>query len=134
MAFKKGASGNPQGRPKGIPNPQAKLRQLIANDLPEIVKAMAAKAKQGDTAAAGLLLSRCLPPLKPQSDPSDEAIAGDSIGERSESILAAMLRGNVSPSTASELMSVLMEHAKIIEIHELEGRIAALEGKQNEKD
>ena len=130
MGFKKGQSGNPAGRPKGIPNPQAKLRQLIAFDLPAIIGAVVNKAKDGDTAAAGLLLSRCLPPLRPQSDPADEAIAGDSLGDRAESILAATLRGSVSPTTASELMSVLMAHAKILEVHELERRITMLEGKE----
>ena len=130
MGFKKGQSGNPAGRPKGIPNPQAKLRQLIAFDLPAIIGALVNKAKDGDTAAAGLLLSRCLPPLRPQSDPADEAITGDSLGERAESILAATLRGSVSPTTASEMMSVLMAHAKILEVHELERRITMLEGKE----
>ena len=133
MGFKKGKSGNPAGRPKGIPNPQAKLRQLIADDLPAIIGALVEKAKGGDTGAANLLLSRCLPPLKPQSDTADEVISGKSIGERAESILAATLDGSVSPTAAEEIMAALLAHAKIIEVHELERSIAALEGDSNEK-
>ena len=133
MAFKKGKSGNPAGRPNGIPNPQAKLRQLIADDLPEIIGALVEKAKGGDKEAASLLLSRCLPPLKPQSDTTDGAISGNSIGERAESILAATMGGSVSPTAAAEMMSALLPHAKILEVHELERRIAALEGNSNEK-
>ncbi len=133
MGFKKGKSGNPAGRPKGIPNPQAKLRQLISDDLPAIIGALVEKAKGGDTGAASLLLSRCLPPLKPQSDTADEAISGKSIGQRAESILAATLDGSVSPTAAAEMMSALLAHAKIIEVHELERRIAVLEGCSDEK-
>ena len=33
MVFKKGQSGNPTGRPKGVPNPQAKLRKAIEKEM-----------------------------------------------------------------------------------------------------
>jgi len=127
MKFKKGVSGNPGGRPKGIPNPQARLRRLIADDLPEIIGTLVEKAKGGDTGAASLLLSRCLPPLRPQSDTADDGISGESVSERAESILTATLRGDLSPTVGSELMNMLNQQARVLETAELNERIRRLE-------
>ena len=62
--FKKGQSGNPNGRPKKIPE----LRELLANVLGDekdgksaaeaILMALRAKATKGDVRAAELLLDR----------------------------------------------------------------------------
>jgi len=62
--FKKGQTGNPNGRPKKLPE----LHVLLANVLGEdkggitaaeaILKAIEAKARKGDTRAAELLLDR----------------------------------------------------------------------------
>jgi hypothetical protein len=63
--FKKGASGNPNGRPKKLPD----LHILLADVLGEekdgitaaeaILKALRAKATKGDIRAAEVLFDRC---------------------------------------------------------------------------
>ncbi len=127
MKFQKGHSGNPRGRPAGIPSPTAKLRKVIADDLPEIISSLVAKAKEGDVGAANLLLSRCLPPLRPQSETEEISTPGASLAERAEGIASAVLAGELSPTVAVEMMGMLNQQARIIETAELMQRIERLE-------
>ena len=131
--FQKGRSGNPKGRPAGIPSPTAKLRNIIADDLPGILAALVEKAKDGDVGAANLLLSRCLPPLRPQSEADEIPTSGTTLAERAESVVGAALAGAISPTVAAELMAVIGKHSQIIETAELERRITALEANQNDQ-
>lgn len=126
--FQPGQSGNPTGRPKGIPNPQAKLRKAIEEHVPEIITRLAQAARDGDVAAASLLLSRCLPPVKPESFTQPIPDGGGMAG-RAEQIAAEAMAGNLSATAAAELMGVLANQAKIIEISELAERLAALEAR-----
>lgn len=124
--FQPGRSGNPAGRPKGIPNPQAKLRKSIEEHVPAIITRLAEAARGGDVAAASLLLSRCLPPVKPESF-TKPIPDGGSMAERAEQVVSEAMAGNLSATAAGELMGVLANQAKIVEISELAERLAALE-------
>lgn len=66
-AWRSGHSGNPAGRPPGIPNPSARLRKLI--DAEGLIRTLQAQAEKGDVQAAALLLSRALPPLRSVAEP-----------------------------------------------------------------
>lgn len=127
MTFTKGKSGNPAGKPKGTRHASTKLRDAIASDMTAIIAALVEKAKDGDTSAAALLFSRTLPPLRPQSDPSDVVIAGTTMNERAEAITAAALAGDLSPTGATELMGILAHQARISEITELAARLERIE-------
>lgn len=124
--FKPGQSGNPRGRPKG-PMASTKLRDAIGNDLHAIVAALVERAKNGDVQAAGLLFSRTLPPLRPQSDAPDVALAGETLDERADAIISAALAGKLSPTGAAELMGLLSQQARIQEISELAERLERIE-------
>jgi hypothetical protein len=124
---KKGQSGNPAGRPKGSLNPATRLRRQIADDLPTIIGTLVARAKDGDVQAAGVLLARCLPVLKPQTEAPEMPLTGTNLAERAESIASATLAGDLSPSTAAELMAVLAAQARIVESSELAERISRIE-------
>lgn len=126
--FQKGQSGNPAGRPHGIPNPNTRFRQQIAQHVPEIVDAMVVAAKAGDTSAASLLLGRVLPALRSES-PGQAIDDGGDMAARAESIVSATMNGTLSSTTASELMTVLAGQARIKELVELEERLAALEAR-----
>ncbi len=125
--FSKGTSGNPHGRPAGIPSPTAKLRKYIADDLPEIISSLVTKAKDGDVGAANLLLSRCLPPLRAQSETDEIVVSGASLAERAEGIARAAMAGELSPTVAVEMMGMLGQQGRIIETAELMQRIERLE-------
>lgn len=125
--FKPGTSGNPKGRPKGVPNPQARIRQVIGDDMPRILAVLRDKALDGDVQAASLLLSRCLPALRPASAAVELPGAGKTLAERAESIAAAAVAGELPPDAAADLMGLLATQARIKEVAELEARIAALE-------
>ena len=125
--FKPGKSGNPGGRPKGIPNPSTRLRHAIEKDIPEIIKAMVDAAKGGDVSAASLLLSRVLPPLRPEAQTATLPDAGTSLADRADAIASATLAGELPTSTAADLMSVLQGQARIKEVDDIEQRLRAIE-------
>jgi Family of unknown function (DUF5681) len=125
MAFKKGQSGNPKGRPRGIIN-QAKLRTSIAKDIPEILVALTNAAKSGDVAACKLLLDRVLPALKPEDAPVRLPL-GQDLAQDGKAILSALGAAQITPDQAAKLLQGLGAFARVLEIDELERRIAALE-------
>jgi hypothetical protein len=126
MPFVKGKSGNPKGRPPGIVN-QAKLRESIAKNIPEILAAMVEQAKAGDTQAARLLLDRTLPAIKPTDTPVVLPLAGADLGADGRAVIAATGQGDISPDQAKTLLSGLGTLARITEVDELVRRIEALE-------
>ena len=62
--FKKGKSGNPKGRPKGIVDKRQKLRIALEERAEELLEVMIQQAFQGDAQIQKILLSRILPPAK----------------------------------------------------------------------
>lgn len=57
--FKKGQTGNPNGRPKKLPELDKLLADVLGEDqMEKVLKAVYAKALKGDTRAAEILLDR----------------------------------------------------------------------------
>jgi hypothetical protein len=132
MPFKKGASGNPAGRPRGIQT-QAKLRKAIEQDLPDILRSMVELARTGDVAAARLLLDRTLPSLKAVDAPAPLAL-GDGpadLAGAATAVLAALSAGSLTPDQAGAVASVLNTLVRVREATDLEARITKLENRSN---
>ena len=125
--FAVGVSGNPKGRKKGTTAAHL-LRKSIADDMPEIILKLVEQAKNGDTAAAKILLDRCCPALKPQALAINLPVNG-SLAEQGGEIIRATLSGSIPPDIGSQLITALAAQSKIIEIEELTQRIIALEAK-----
>ena len=63
--FRKGASGNPHGRPAGARNKALlAMEALLDGEAEAITRVAVDKAKEGDTTALRLCLERILPPRK----------------------------------------------------------------------
>lgn len=125
--WKTGESGNPSGRPPGL-GEVSKLRNSIAEHLPEIIMKLVNKAKEGDSQAARLLLDRVLPTLKPIEQPVtlilpfNEGITGQGMA-----VIQAVATGEIAPIQGNALLTGLGALARIKETDELERRINALE-------
>lgn len=117
--WKKGTSGNPRGRPLGT-NEIGKLRAGLAEHVPDIIEAMVAAAKNGDTAAARLLLERVVPALKNEEMPIKLRGLTGSREEQCARILRLMLSGKLDVDRGARLIAALTPGA-------LEERIEALE-------
>jgi hypothetical protein len=103
VAFQKGQSGNPGGRPKGI-NRIKVLRSMI--DVPALLETLRIAAADGDVSAAKLLLERALPALKLADSPVTLPL-GDGLAEQGRLVMDGIHKGTLTPDQAQRLMSAL---------------------------
>ena len=125
--FAKGKSGNPRGRP---PMLSPELRERLDKATPEIIDKVVEKALQGDLAAAKIILDRTAP-ISKQSSASvtipELAMTGTTLADKAAAILSSVASGNCPADVGAVLMQSVTALARIIEVDELERRIAALE-------
>jgi hypothetical protein len=127
MPFEKGQSGNPAGRPKGIPNRLTKYREQVAAHLPEIIDKLVAMAKGGDLQAAKILVDAVIPKPKAVASPVAFELDENSLASAGRSILRATATGDLSPDQAGTMIQALVGQAKLVELDDFEQRLQALE-------
>lgn len=128
--WKPGQSGNPTGKKPGTGKVD-KLRAALAKDLPEVLDALVAKAKEGDTGAIKLILERTVPALRPVDMTTALNLpAASGLADQGRAVLAALASGQLPVNQAAGILQGLGNLAKLVELDELEKRIAALEGQQ----
>lgn len=127
MPFKKGQSGNPTGRPRGIANRNS-LRDSLSEDISHILQMLVKQALDGDVGAAKLLLDRVLPPLRPVDEPIT-LLLGDGLAESGWNLWRALSDGRITPDQTAKMMTALGTLARIIESDELAQRVTVLEEK-----
>jgi hypothetical protein len=130
MKWQTGQSGNPGGRKPGSGKID-KLRAALAKELPEVLEALVAQAKAGDTGAIKLILERTVPALRPVDAvaPLNLPVAGG-LADQGRAVLAALVAGQLPANQAAGILQGLGNLAKLVELDELEKRVTALEGKQ----
>ena len=126
MTFKKGTSGNPAGREKGVTKIEP-LRQALMLSVPAIIDSLTAAALAGDIQAAKLLLERVFPALKAVEQPVSIAMPGESLCSKGADIIRAVGQAEIPATTGSVVMSTLLSQAKLLEQNELVTRINDLE-------
>ena len=120
-------SPNPTGRPKGATSKSRLMERMLA-DADGIVDSVVAKALDGDTAAASLILSRILPTLKAQVEKVHfEFDATAPISQQVEAVLGAVGSGIIAPDVGKQIIDAIASLSQVRASEELEARIVALE-------
>jgi hypothetical protein len=128
----KGGARPGAGRPKGS-GQAAHYRAMLEPYAEELIQRVVDMAKDGDMAALKLCLDRLCAPLRP-TDRHITIEGFDSckgLSDKGDLILASAAEGTVTPSEASNLMNAISRQARIVEIDELEQRVAELEARHD---
>ena len=131
--FKKGQSGNPKGRPKGIVDRRGRYRSLIEQHIPGVVDQVVSAALGGDMTACKMLIDKVVPSIRPTAPALSAFPKSDSAVMQSEAVIEAMLAGSLPPDQAATAIAVLVDHARLKEYTELEARLEELEKRHNGK-
>ena len=128
--FRKGQSGNPEGRTAGSRNKATVLLDKLAEaDGEEILRATLNDAKAGDVNARKLVLDRIWPVRKgrPVSLNLPSIATGADVVAALGLVAEAVGAGELTPEEGASVASVLEIKRKAIETAELDARITALE-------
>ena len=123
MAFKKGQSGNPSGRPK---KDTANLKPLLAKHGESVLQKVIDAALEGDLTACKLVLDRLYPAIKSQAMPVNIPV-GETLPETGNNIVTETMTGNVPPDIGASLITALSNQAKLVEFTELSERLERIE-------
>lgn len=124
-------SPNPNGRPPGILDKRSRVTKALMDDAPAVARVVIDAAKEGDMQAAALVLSRCAPVLKAQTEPVQfEFDATAPIAQQIEAVLAGIAGGAVPPDVGRQIIEAIGTLASVRATEELEQRIVMLEARQ----
>ena len=128
MAFKKGQSGNPAGKPKGALSRRTRLALQLEEHMPGLLAKVVDLALKGDTQALKICIDRGLPAKKVIDELVDLGKPLDgTAAEQGRIVLQAVGEGRITPDQAATLMTSIAAQARVVEIDELERRLQALE-------
>jgi len=129
MPFQKGQSGNPTGRPAGIPDKRRKIAESLESKAPAIWRKAVALALAGDGVALKIVCDRILPPLKSRAEPLrvNPDDFGDRPGDQAQGVIRAVFAGEISPDTAADVMALIRTAVDVIVSTEVIERLAAIE-------
>ena len=130
--FRKGSSGNSNGRPKGSRNRQTvEIEQLLDRNEVGVLLKILEKARDGHHPSALLCVKHLFQPKRARPVPLDlpkiETLA-DAV-KASNGALQAAASGELTLEDAEKYMGLISRHAKVLGYSELEARVQALEGK-----
>jgi hypothetical protein len=130
--FKKGQSGNPQGKPKGL---RARVttfaENLLDGQAEAIVQAIIRSALNGDSTAQRVCLDRILPARRDRPiilDIGPLVSAQDGLAALGQIVLA-MAQGDITPPEAGEAARPIEAFLRGLQTNELEQLLAQFEEK-----
>lgn len=123
-------SPNPHGRKADFGVPRTKITAMLMDNVGGILEKQIAKALEGNSGAATLVLSRVMAPLKADSERVrfhfDPALP---ISQQVEQVLAAIAAGAVAPDIGKQIIDAIAALSNVRANEELEQRIIQLEAK-----
>ena len=125
--YKKGQSGNPIGRPRGIKDKRTSIRELLKPHAKDLIDKAVSLALDGDTTALRLCLDRLIPPLKQRDEPVSLKLTGTTLTENGLSVINALSKGEITPSEANSFLQAIVAQTRITEMDEIEARLTKLE-------
>lgn len=126
--WKPGQSGNPRGRPPGLPDRRLLATQQMLDEMRNIVAVLVGKALEGDTNAASIVLAKVLPSVKAQAEKVNfEFDATAPISEQVAAVLDGVAQGKLAPDVARLIIDSIKSLADVRATEELAARIEALE-------
>ncbi|WP_416896320.1 MAG: DUF5681 domain-containing protein [Minwuia sp.] len=133
--FQPGQSGNPAGRPRGALNKTTlAVLELLDGEAEGLTRKAVELALDGDTTALRLCLERIAPPVKDRPVsfdlPAIETL--NNAADAMAALLKAVSEGQVTPSEATGVASIVETYRRTVESADLEDRIAALEARHAE--
>ena len=132
--FRRGQSGNPEGRPKGSRNKVTiAIDALLDGEAEKLTRKCIERAMEGDSVALRLCMERICPPRKDRPvtfEVPKMQTASDAVDVMA-SVLSALAVGNLTPSEAGVISGLVETYRKTIETSHLEARIQDLERAQN---
>lgn len=135
--FKKGQSGNPDGKPKGAKDKRTEYRKLLEPHAEALIQKAVSLALKGDSTALKLCLDRLVSAVKPVSEPLRAVLpTTGTLSDQGAAIFQAAATCKISADDAAALMAVLQGQVRVTEFQEIEQRLCELEneikGQRNE--
>jgi Family of unknown function (DUF5681) len=131
MAFSKGQSGNPAGKPPGARHRATMAAEaLLDGEVQALTRKAIERALEGDGVALRLCLERILPPRKDR--PVSFALQESS--KLTSNLIAAVAAGDVTPDEGLTVASLIEKHVRIREASDFEARLKALEERIGDGD
>ena len=91
-------------------------------------------ARSGDATALRIRIDRLVPPVKARDEPVTLPRLSGSLGDRGRAVLDAIATEQLTPDQAGAILSAIATQARIVELNEIEQRVAALEAKTEWED
>jgi hypothetical protein len=127
MTFKKGKSGNPQGRPRGVKDKRVLFAEMLDNHKDTLFDKALELALAGNEQMLKLLLDRILP-AKPKDNPLPEIGGLDgNIAEQCSKVMSLIANGIITPDEGNSLLSALTMKMRLVELNDLSDKLAELE-------
>lgn len=123
-----GPSPNPSGRPPGLPDKRLLATQSMLEEMRAIVAVLIAKALEGDTNAASIVLAKTLPSIKAQAEKVQFSFSADApISDQVAQVLDAIAAGAIAPDVGRLIIDSIKSLSDVRATEELAARIEALE-------
>ena len=128
--YKKGASGNPSGRPTGSRNRATLMaEQFLEGQSEQLIRKVVDMANGGNILAMRLCLERVLPIRKERTIELElpPAKNAQDLAANYDRVLAAVSEGRITPTEAQSLTEILDSQARLFENVDMERRLQELE-------